>query len=342
MKSKPIPLKTICQMVAGTLQGDPERLISSVNTPARAGPEEIALIAKGESAVGPIRAAALMVCPGSSLQHDNLIFVKDPYLAFAKLLDYFFPRQRFSQGIDSRAYVAPSARLGREVSLGPFCYVGENSRIGDHCEIHSGVTIYPDVQIGERCLIYANVVIREKTEIGCDVVVQPGAVIGGDGFGFTRQENGEPVKIPQVGRVVIGDHCEIGANTCIDRSTLEETALAQFVKLDNLVQIGHNVHIGRHTAISGQTGISGSVQIGERVIMGGQVGVADHIAIADGVMIAAKSGVSGSIKSKMVVSGYPHQEISKWRRNQAVLRNIADLRDKINELEKKIGSLEGK
>jgi UDP-3-O-[3-hydroxymyristoyl] glucosamine N-acyltransferase len=150
------------------------------------------------------------------------------------------------------------------------------------------------------------------------------------------------VKIPQVGRVIIGDFCEIGANTCIDRSTLEETELKPYVKLDNLVQIGHNVIVGKGTAISAQTGISGSTRIGENVVIGGQVGVADHVRIADGVMIAAKSGVTGSIKTKMVVAGIPHIDIARWRRNWVIFRNMDQWRDRIQALEQIVRDLEAK
>ena len=202
--------------------------------------------------------------------------------------------------------------------------------------------IYRDVTIGRDCLIYANVVIRENVEIGDRVIIHPGAVIGADGFGYGHNADGTPVKIPQKGKVIIAAGCEIGANTCIDRSTIEETVLAENVKLDNLVQIGHNVRIGKNTIVSSQSGISGSTEIGAQVVMGGQVGIADHIKIADGVMIAAKSGVSGSVKTKMIVAGYPHQEIGAWRKNTVLARNLADWKEKLRLIEKKIKELEEK
>jgi UDP-3-O-[3-hydroxymyristoyl] glucosamine N-acyltransferase len=174
------------------------------------------------------------------------------------------------------------------------------------------------------------------------VIVHPGAVIGADGFGYGHNTDGTTVKIPQKGKVIIAAGCEIGANTCIDRSTIEETILAENVKLDNLVQIGHNVRIGKNTIISSQTGISGSTQIGEQVVMGGQVGIADHVKIADGVMIAAKSGISGSVKTKMIVAGYPHQEIGAWRKSMVLARNLADWKEKLRLIEKKIKALEEK
>ena len=335
-------LKNICELLGGRMVGDPDKTISTISPLEKAGPDEIAFVAKREIDPTGIRAGALIVQEGSPISYPNVIFVRSPYLAFAALLEYFYPRQRFNSGIDPRAAVSGNAALGAGVSIGPFSYVADGSKIGDNTEIHAGVTIYPRVKIGHNCLIYSHAVIRENVEIGDHVIIQPGAVIGSDGFGFAREADGTPVKIPQVGKVIIGNFCEIGANTCIDRSTLEETELKEYVKLDNLVQIGHNVVIGKGTAVSAQSGISGSSQIGANVIIGGQVGVADHVRIADGVMIAAKSGVTGSIKTKMVVAGIPHVEIARWRKNWVIFRNLDQFKERLNVLEQIIRDLEAK
>ncbi len=333
-------LKEIALLLDGEWKGDPLYEVESVNSIDSAGAKEIAFSIKDTLDLQKVKAGILIVGRLSRLQYPNIIYVDEPYAAFAVLLDVFFPHQPFSRGIDSNAFVAESARIGKEVSIGAFSYVGERSKIGDFCEIHTGVKIYRDVKIGKNCLIYANVVIREEVEIGDYVVIQPGAVIGADGFGFTRLSDGTPVKIPQKGKVKIGNHCEIGANTCIDRSTIAETVLSDYVKLDNLVQIGHNVHIGRGSALSSQCGISGSVEIGENVVMGGQVGVSDHVKITDGVMVSAKTGVSGNIKTKSIIAGIPHQEFNKWKRNYAIFRNLEKYIDRLKELEKKIKDLE--
>ncbi|MBN2346561.1 MAG: UDP-3-O-(3-hydroxymyristoyl)glucosamine N-acyltransferase [Candidatus Aminicenantes bacterium] len=337
-------LKEIADWIGGTLLGDATLEIHGVQALQRAGPDEIAYVARGREDVDPsgLRAGALLVASDSDLPYANRILVADPQLAFARLLDRFHPRHPFWTGIAANAHVCPGAQLEENVRLGPFSFIGENSRIGAGTEIHSGVAVYRDVTIGRDCLIYANVVIRENVVIGDRVIIHPGAVIGADGFGFGRTTEGAAVKIPQVGRVIIGDGCEIGANTCIDRSTIEETVLEPNVKLDNLVQVGHNVRIGRDSAISAQTGISGSTRVGAGVIMGGQVGVADHVEIADGVMIAAKSGVSGSIKSRAVVAGIPHQEIGEWRKNMVLARHLSAWKEKLRALEKRIRELEEK
>ena len=334
-------LKEIAALLNGELLGNGELEIAGVRSLPCAGPGEIAYVARGnEAAAAGSRAGALVVARESGVEHANRVLVSDPQLAFAVLLRHFHPRRPLWQGVSPAASVAPSAVLGAGACVAPFAFIGEECRIGERTEIHPGATIYRDVVIGRDCLIYANVVIREGARIGDNVIIHPGAVIGADGFGFGRTADGAAVKVPQVGRVVIGDGCEIGANTCIDRSTIEETVLEANVKLDNLVQVGHNVRIGRDTAISAQTGISGSTRIGAQVIMGGQVGVADHVDIADGVMVAALTGITGSIRSKMVVAGIPHQEMGEWRRNMVLARNLAAMRDRIRMLEKKIKEME--
>jgi UDP-3-O-[3-hydroxymyristoyl] glucosamine N-acyltransferase len=337
-------LKKITEIVSGQLQGDPAREITGVQALKKAGRNEIAFVAKEKESLdfSEIKAGALIVAAGSHINYPNLVHVADPQLAFARLLDFFQPQQPFCAGIAFNASVSEKARLANNVSIGPFSYVGENSQVGENTEIHAGVIIYRDVKIGRDCLIYSHVVIRENVEIGDRVIIHPGAVIGADGFGYGHNADGMPVKIPQKGRVIIMAGCEIGANTCIDRSTIEETVLAENVKLDNLVQIGHNVRIGKNTIISSQTGISGSTEIGAQVVMGGQVGIADHIKIADGVMIAAKSGVSGSVKTKMIIAGIPHQEISAWRKSMVLLRNLGAWKEKLRLIENKIKKVEEK
>lgn len=336
-------LKELAALLGGELQGDGEREISGVQSLRRAGPDDIAYVARDkEGALEGVRAAALVVCRDGAAAYPNRVLVDNPQLAFARLLEHFHPRRPFWQGVAPTAFVAPTARLGQNVAVGPFAFIGENCVIGEGTEIHSGVAVYRDVAIGRGCILYANAVVRENVQIGDRVILHPGAVVGADGFGFGRAADGAAVKVPQVGKVIIGDGCEIGANACIDRSTIEETVLEENVKLDNLVQIGHNVRIGRDTAISAQTGIAGSTRIGAGVIMGGQVGIADHVEIADGVMIAALTGVTGSIKSRMVVAGIPHQEMSEWRRNMVLARGLSAMRERIRALEKKLKELEGK
>lgn len=335
-----INLKQLSQQVNGRLDGDPDFMVRSVNSIDNAGKDEISFAAKDTVNLDGVNAGALMVKKDSKLQYPNLIYLDNPYVAFAQLLEFFFPHKRFNEGIDPNAHVSDSAAIGENVSAGAFAYIGDECTIGDNTEIHSGVKIYPRVTIGKNCLIYANVVIREDVKIGDNVVIQPGAVIGADGFGFARLGDQTPVKIPQKGKVIIGNNCEIGANTCIDRSTIEETVLEDYVIMDNLIQIGHNCRIGKGTAISAHTGISGSCNIGENVIMGGQVGIADHVDIADGVMIVAKTGIHGSIKKRGIFAGIPHMPFTQWKRNYAIYKNLENYINRIKQLENKINRKE--
>ena len=335
-------LKALSELISGKLSGDPGLMIRAVNSLDKAGPDEIAIAVKPGMVTGKIRAGALVVTEDSGIGYPNLIYVRDPFVALSVLISHFFPPERFSTGVGRFVSIAESADIGENTSIGDFSYVGENTVIGSDCEIHSGVKIYNNVKIGARALIYSNVVIREDVVIGDNVVIQPGAVIGSDGFGFARDGEGKPVKIPQRGNVVIGNHCEIGANVCIDRSTLDTTVICDSVKIDNLVQIGHNVKVGEGTSISAQSGVSGSTEIGKNVIMAGQVGLADHIKIGDGVMIAAKAGISGNVKDKAVVAGIPHQDFKSWKRSQVILRNIDKYIERIKILENKTGKKEDK
>lgn len=338
-----IKLQQLCGIIDGRLKGDPDFEIKSVNSLERAGKDEITFAAKDSVKLENVKAGALIVAEKSQIEYPNLIYVREPFAAFAALLEFFFPYRRFNTGIDENALVSETAVLGKDVSIGALSYVGEDTEIGDNSEIHSCVQIYNNVKIGKNCIIYANVVIREDVQIGDHVIIQPGAVIGGDGFGFTRLSDGTPIKIPQKGKVIIGNNCEIGSNTTIDRSTIEETVLGDYVKLDNLVQIGHNVKIGRGSALSGHVGISGSVDIGENVIMGGMVGIADHVKIADGVMLAGKTGVHRDIKEKnCIVGGIPHQPIKQWGKSVAIFFNLEKYIDRIRNLEEKIKKLEDK
>ncbi len=262
-------LKELSKLVNGKLKGDPDLKIRIVNSVDNAGPDEIAIAVKQGMVTGKIRAGALVVTEASGIEYKNLIYVEDPFIALSILITHFFPVERFNNGIGKFVSIAGSAEIGEGSSFGDHTYVGDNVKIGKNCEIHSGVKIYKNVSIGDNALIYSNVVIREDVVIGDSVVIQPGAVIGSDGFGFARDKTGKPVKIPQRGNVVIGDDCEIGANVCIDRSTLDNTIIADSVKIDNLVQIGHNVKVGESTSISAQSGISGSTEVGRNVTNGG-------------------------------------------------------------------------
>lgn len=266
----------------------------------------------------------------------------NPYIIFLMIVDKFFKPIITLDGIDVTACIEKSCNVECNVAIGKNVVISANSSIGKDTKIFHNCVIGENVKMGENCLIYPNVSIADKTVIGNNVIIYSGAVIGTDGFGYLRDENGNHVKIPQIGNVVIEDDVEIGANTCIDRAALGSTVIKKGTKLDNLVQIGHNVQIGEQTAISSQTGVSGSTKIGSYCTFGGQVGLADHIEIGDKVMIGAKSGVSRSIPSNNAYMGIPAKDFKKFTRIEAHIRNIEDYANRIKILEKTIEELKNK
>jgi UDP-3-O-[3-hydroxymyristoyl] glucosamine N-acyltransferase len=218
-------------------------------------------------------------------------------------------------------------------------FVGARVRIGARTVIHPHVVLYPDVQVGEDCLLHSGVQVRERCRLGHRVIVQNGAVIGADGFGFAKDAEGRYEKIPQIGTVVIDDDVEIGALTAVDRAALAETRIGRGTKIDNLVQIGHSVTIGRDTVIAGQVGIAGSTKIGDRVVLAGQVGVVGHIAIGDGVIVTAQTGVPGDVAPGAIISGSPAIENRTWLRSIAVFAKLPELSRRVRQLERAVEDL---
>ena len=333
-------LGELARLLGAELQGDENAECQGVRVPESAGPKELAFIDKGRK-VDPARlnALALILDQNSTMPYTNRLLVDKPRLAFCMALEIFHPHRPPFPGLSVQASISPTAVLGAGVSVGPFAVVAENVVIGDATEIHPHAVIYPNVRLGRNCLIYAAAVLREGVVLGDNVIVQPGAVVGADGFGYLSDPDAGLRKIPQVGTVRLDDYVELGANSCVDRGTLEETHIHEHAKLDNLVQVAHNVHLGPRSRLSAQTGISGSVAIGADVVMGGQVGVADHISIAAGTMIAAQAGISGTIKERGLYAGSPHQEMGSWRRTYVLLRNLEDYVARIKELEKRVEEL---
>lgn len=333
-------LGEIAKLINGELVGDNDYEIDNINSLYKANKREITFSKSDDIKLDKLNAGALIVKENSKIQYKNLIIVKNPYEAFSILLNFFRPEPKFKTG--HQISIDKSAKIGNKVIIGDFTFIANDVSIGDGSEIHSNVSIYSNVKIGKNCKIYSNVVIREDVEIGDNVIIHSGAVIGSDGFGYYRDNENTPHKIPQRGRVIIMDNCEIGANVCIDRSTVEDTLIESNVKLDNLIQVGHNVIIGRNTTISALTGISGSTKIGNNVIMAGQVGIADHIEIADGSIIAGKTGITGTIKKRGIYAGYPYQDIRSWRKSVVLFKNLESIVERIKNIEEIIFNKEDK
>lgn len=271
----------------------------------------------------------------------TLIRVKNAYESIAKLLQIYEASKPKKTGVAPQAYIAPSAKLGNNCYVGPFAYVGEGAEIGDGCQIYPHAVIGDNVKVGTNCIFYPNTTIYQGCKIGNNVTIHAGSVIGADGFGFAPGADGYD-KIPQIGIVVIEDNVEIGANTCVDRSTMGATVIHKGVKLDNLVQVAHNVEIGENTVMSAQVGIAGSTKVGSWCMFGGQVGLAGHITIGDKTFLGAQSGVPGSLKGGEELIGTPPMNPRAYFKSQAIFRRLPDMYKDWNDAKKKIEELNEK
>ena len=271
----------------------------------------------------------------------TLIRVKNAYKSIAKLLQIYEASKPKKTGVAPQAYIAPSAKLGNNCYVGSFAYVGEGAEIGDGCQIYPHAVIGDNVKVGTNCIFYPNTTIYQGCKIGNNVTIHAGSVIGADGFGFAPGADGYD-KIPQIGIVVIEDNVEIGANTCVDRSTMGATVIHKGVKLDNLVQVAHNVEIGENTVMSAQVGIAGSTKVGSWCMFGGQVGLAGHITIGDKTFLGAQSGVPGSLKGGEELIGTPPMNPRAYFKSQAIFRRLPDMYKDLNDAKKKIEELNEK
>jgi UDP-3-O-[3-hydroxymyristoyl] glucosamine N-acyltransferase len=321
------------------LEGDGAATIVGVADLATAATDEIALFVhpRYKTAAADTRAAAVIVGEDTPALARPMLRAKNPFLAFARALEIFHTPPPPVPGISAAAVVAADAVVDPAATLGPFVSVGAGARIGAGSVLESHVAVGPGAVVGRDCRIHGHVSIRERVTIGDRVVVQNGAVIGSDGFGFTRDADGRHLKVPQVGTVVIEDDVEIGANTTIDRATVGETRIGAGSKIDNLVQVGHNVRIGRDVLLAAQVGIAGSATLEDRVTLGGQVGVQGHIVIGRGAIAAGQSGVTNSVDPGRFVTGYPAIDNRAWRKASVVFAQLPALRERLKAVERRLG-----
>ena len=271
----------------------------------------------------------------------TLIKVDNAYEAIAKLMAFYESTKQRKTGLSDKACIAPTAQIGEDCYVAPFVYIGDHVKIGKGCSLYPGCVVEDGVTLGDNCTLFPNVTIYQGCRIGNRVTIHAGSVIGADGFGFTPTADGYE-KIPQIGIVTIEDDVEIGANTCIDRSTMGSTLIHRGVKLDNLVQIAHNVEIGSHTVMSAQVGVAGSTKIGEWCMLGGQVGVSGHIVLGDRLHAGAQSGLPGGrllAKGNVTVMGYPALEHKNFARSSAVYKNLPEMFKEVNELRRELNEL---
>lgn len=334
-----LTLKEIASIVNGKLIGQENCVIVGVSAIQDAMVGFISFLGnkKYTHYLKDTKASAIFVSEDINIEEykdKNLIVVKDPQLAFSKMLA-IIDKQRLDKikpGVSPKATIDESVVLGTDVTVGHNVVIEDHTVIGDKTKILPNVFIGSDVVIGKNCLIYPNVTIREKTIIGDNCIIHPGVVLGGDGFGFAA--TGE--KIPQIGHVEIGNNVEIGSNTTIDRAAIGKTSVGNNTKIDNLVMIAHNVQIGENSIIVSQVGIAGSTKIGNKVTLGGQVGVAGHIEVGDNIMVGAKSGINGNLKSNQVLAGYPIQTYRGHLQSMAIIKKLPELYNQVKKILKKL------
>lgn len=333
----------IAQLIGGTIEGDAQAKINSFSKIEGGKPGAISFLSNPKYINYIYETQSSVVLVDESLKLDKpvkttLIRVKNAYDAVAKLMQMYVAMKPKKKGIDSLAYIAPTAKIGKDCYIGPFVAIGPNVVIGDGCVLHPHVTVGENATVGENTEIYSNAVIYHDCKVGNNCIIHAGAVIGADGFGFAPTENGYE-KIPQLGIVQVEDNVEIGANTCIDRSTMGCTYVRKGVKLDNLVQIAHNTDIGANTVMSSQVGVAGSTKVGEWCMFGGQVGIAGHITIGNQVRLGAQSGVPGSLKDGENLIGTPPLPLTNYFRSHAVTKRLPEIYRQINEMQKTIDDL---
>lgn len=335
-----VKAKQIAQLIDGIIEGDENVSVSKLAKIEKGEKEGISFIAdpKYNDFIYTTESDIVIVKKDFKVEkpvRTTIIRVKDPHFAFVKLLQFYDSLKSEKLGISKHAFIAKSAKLGRNVYVGEGAVIGENVKIDDDAKIYPQVYVGDNVSIGESTILYSGVKVYADCRIGDFCILHANSVIGADGFGFIPNGKGTYEKIPQLGNVIIEDNVEIGANSCIDRATLESTIIRQGVKIDNLTQIAHNCEVGENTVIAACCGIAGSVTIGKNCIFAGQAGVKDHVTIGDQVVVGAQCGIHKNIGNKQTVLGTPAMEAKKMMRIFAAMNFLPDLVAKMSKSSEK-------
>lgn len=338
-----LTITAIAELIQGDVVGNGDTRISGAADFDHAGPNDItfALTSAFIKRIENCLAGAIIVPFGVESSTRNLIRVKNPHPAFAKVMAYFYPATRPAAGISASAVIGDNFSCGADAMIGPFVVIGNNVVCGDRVTIYPGVVIGDDVSIGEDVVIYPQVTILDRCIIGHRVRIHAASVIGSDGFGYVPDGKGY-CKVPQVGIVQIDDEVVIGAGNTIDRAAFGRTWIQRGVKTDNQVHVAHNVVVGEDTLLIAQVGIAGSVTIGKHVILAGQAGVADHVTIGDNAVLGAKTGVGKSVASGEVLFGAPAMPHRTWLKVNREFPHLPEFKKKLDALEKRLTALEQK
>lgn len=337
----PLRLDEIAARIGGVVHGDGSLVIHGVETLERAGPDDLSFFTnpRYRAAAQSSRAGAILARTDAALVGRSWLGASDPHLALARIIELFHPRPARAPAVSERASIAASVQLGREVTIGPFAVIEEAVEIGDRAVVAAGAFVGAGSRIGADTVILPRAVLYPGTLVGQRCLIHAGVVLGADGFGFATAE-GRHHKVPQVGRVVIEDDVEIGANTTIDRAMLGETVVGEGTKIDDLVMLAHGVRLGRGCLIAAQCGIAGSSKLGDRVTLAGQVGVIGHIEIAAGTVVASKAAVYGDVERAGLIGGIPATEHLRWKRSQALVSRLPEIWAELRELKRRVAELE--
>lgn len=333
--------KDIAEALGGTVEGDENCVVVGVSELDAGKPKTLSFFAnpKYEKYVYTTEAAIVLVnndfIPTENVS-ATLIRVPDAYAAMASLLQMYEESRPQKVGVEHPSFVSKTTTIGKNAYIGAFAYIGENVKIGDNVKIYPNTYIGDNVKIADGCQIFAGVKIYSHTEIGAYCNIHAGSVIGSDGFGFAPQKDGTYQKIPQLGKVILEDHVEIGANTCVDRAMMGATVIKSGAKLDNLVQIAHNCEVGENTVIAAQSGIAGSSKLGQNCMLGGQAGVAGHITLGNNVYLQAKTGVNSNVGNEQQLMGTPAISLSRYYKSYALFKQLPELAKDIKQLKKQL------
>lgn len=331
-------LKEIAEKLNCTLEGNGELEITGANSLEGAGPGDLTFLSN--RAYTPLikttRAGAVLLAKDFGAVSLAALRCEDPYLAFAKALEFFYQPPRPAAGIHPTAVISKTAKVGPNASIGPYVVIEDDVVLGAHAVLHSHVVLYRGVTIGDDFTAHSHSVVREFCRIGSRVILQNGVVIGGDGYGFARQADGSHYKIVQSGIVVIEDDVEVQALSCVDRATVGETRIRRGAKLDNFVQVGHACEVGEDNLLCAQVGLAGSTRLGKNVLLAGQVGMAGHMNVGDNVILTAKSATHGDIPANARLSGIPAFDSKQWLRAIAAFKNLPELQKAVRELKAKV------